>query len=128
MFSLLIFGFFLKDLFGVKIVVSLRGAHINYSPLADENLASQYCLLFPKIDRFHAVSKVIAREAGKYGASIQKTDVVHSAVNLEYLQLYVKTNWDAHNPFRFISVGRYHWKKGYHYVNKQTRSSGSKTN
>ena len=84
--------FFLKDLFDVKMVVSLRGAHINYSPLADKNLASQYCSLFPKIDHFHAVSKVIAREAGKYGAVVQKTDVVHSAVNLEYLQLYVKTN------------------------------------
>ena len=108
--------FFLKDLFGVKIVVSLRGAHINYSPLADENLARQYGLLFPKIDHFHAVSKVNASEAGKYGALVQKIKVVHSAVNHEYLQLYVKTNWEAHNPFRFISVGRYHWKKGYHYA------------
>ncbi len=108
--------FFLKDLFGVKIVVSLRGAHINYSPLADQNLARQYLLLFPKIEHFHAVSKAIANEAEKYGALAEKIRVINSAVNLEYLKLYIKTNWEANDPFQFISVGRYHWKKGYHYA------------
>ena len=84
--------FFLKDLFGVKIVLSLRGAHINYSPLANEYLAIQYRELFPCIDHFHAVSKVIAKEAVKYGAVVQKTDVIHSAVNFECLQLFKKIN------------------------------------
>ena len=106
--------FFLKDLFRVKIVVSLRGSHINYSPLEDENLARQYRSLFPRVDRFHAVSRAIASEAGKYDAVEQKTNMVYSAVNLESLQLYKKTNWKVHKPFHFISVGRHHWTKGYH--------------
>ena len=45
---------FLKEIFGVKIVMSLRGAHINYSPLSDEELSKKYRELFPKVDRFHA--------------------------------------------------------------------------
>ena len=85
-------------------MVSLRGAHINYSPLADENLSNQYRLIFPKVDRFYAVSQAIADEVGKYGVLEQKTDVVHSAINLEYLQLYKKMDWGTHSPFRFISV------------------------
>ena len=33
---------FLKKTFGVKLVLSLRGAHINYSPVADTLLAETY--------------------------------------------------------------------------------------
>ncbi|MFL2983042.1 MAG: hypothetical protein ACJZ12_01460 [Candidatus Neomarinimicrobiota bacterium] len=40
--------FFLKDIFGVKIILSLRGAHINYSPLADDQLAKILSSLFPQ--------------------------------------------------------------------------------
>lgn len=108
--------FFLKDLFEKKMVVSLRGAHINYSPLADENLSGHYRSLFPRVDRFHAVSQEIANEAKKYEAMAENIDVVYSPVNIESLQLYKKTNWETHSPFRFISVGRHHWKKGYHYT------------
>ena len=42
-----------------KFILSLRGAHINYSPLADSSLAQTYSRLFPKIHAFHAVSKAI---------------------------------------------------------------------
>jgi len=108
--------FFLKDLFRVKMVVSLRGSHINYSPLADDALACQYRSLFPRVNRFHAVSWAIVNEAGKYDIVEQKSDVIYSAVNLESLQCYRKTNWKTNIPFHFISVGRYHWTKGYHYA------------
>ena len=50
---------FLKELFGVRIVLSLRGTHITLSPIADIHLANQYRTLFPKVDKFHAVSKSI---------------------------------------------------------------------
>ena len=41
---------FLKSKFGVKIILSLRGAHINYSPIADVNLATSYRKNFPLTD------------------------------------------------------------------------------
>ena len=53
------FWFFLKDIYGVKIVLSLRGSHINYSAYANDSLARNYNILFPKVDKMHAVSKKI---------------------------------------------------------------------
>ena len=105
--------FFLKDLFGVRMVVSLRGAHINYTPLANESVAKYYRLLFPEVDHFHAVSKSIAETAKIYGAPKQKISVVYTGLNINYLKKFKKTNWERNIEFQFISVGRHHWKKGY---------------
>lgn len=102
--------------FGIKLVLSLRGAHINYSPIADHNLAEMYKNQFPKVDAFHAVSHAIASEAGKYGADISKIKVVYSGLNLS---LFENSNVEPiqNNPkFHVISVGRSHWKKGYVYA------------
>ena len=57
---------FLKDIFDIKLVLSLRGSHITYSPLSNEKLAKNYVAYFPKVDCFHAVSLAIANEASKY--------------------------------------------------------------
>ncbi|HEX9827181.1 MAG TPA: glycosyltransferase family 4 protein [Flavobacteriaceae bacterium] len=97
--------------FGMKLVVSLRGAHINYSPIANENLATTYNNLFPKVDRFHAVSKAIAKETSKYGAALGKIDVIYSGLPLVQLPYCTKEN-EGRTLF-IISVGRSHWKKGY---------------
>jgi len=109
------YWFFLKEIFGVKIVLSLRGSHINYSADADELLASQYRYLFPKIDQMHAVSKKLVSKAEKFGADSKKIEVIYSPLDMELLQKYKKTNFNIHHPFRFLSVGRFHWVKGYHY-------------
>ena len=44
------------------IILSLRGTHINVSPLADEKLASLYKKFFPKVNGFHAVSQSIIKK------------------------------------------------------------------
>ena len=99
--------------FGIKLVLSLRGAHINYSPIADLQLADIYRQNFPKVDAFHAVSKAIGKEAEKYGASKEKIKVVYSGLPLgEELKVVSNQN----NVFQIISVGRAHWKKGYTYA------------
>jgi colanic acid/amylovoran biosynthesis glycosyltransferase len=71
--------------FGIKLVLSLRGAHINYSPIADNSLAETYIRCFPKLDGFHAVSEAMALEAQKYGAKASKIKVVYSGLNLNEL-------------------------------------------
>ena len=109
------FWFFLKDIYGVKIVLSLRGSHINYSPYANYALTRNYNILFPKVDRMHAVSKKISFKAGKLGANRNKTDIIYSALDLDLLKTYKKNNYEPHTPFRFLSVGRFHWVKGYQY-------------
>ena len=109
------FWFFLKEIYGVKIVLSLRGSHINYSAFANDSLAKNYNILFPNVDRMHAVSKKILLKAEKYGASRDKTDIIYSSLDLGLLKTYKKNNSKPHRPFRFLSVGRFHWVKGYQY-------------
>ncbi len=110
------YWFFLKELFGVRIVLSLRGTHITYSPIADQHLANQYSTLFPKVDKFHAVSKSIKEIASKYGANSKDVDIIYSAGNYEMIKQFNKSNWEPHEIFQFVSVGRFHWVKGYHYA------------
>ena len=109
------FWFFLKEIYDVKIVLSLRGSHINYSALSNDSLAKNYNILFPNVDRMHAVSKKISLKAEKYGAHRDKTDIIYSSLDLGLLKTYKKNNSKPHRPFRFLSVGRFHWVKGYQY-------------
>lgn len=96
------------------VVLSLRGTHINVSPLADEKLASSYRKYFPKINGFHAVSQSIRKEAEKYGADINKITVINPAVDEALLDKKInrvkKLNSDT---LHIISIGRCHWIKGY---------------
>lgn len=107
---------FLKEKLGVKIVLSLRGAHINYSPIADEKLAESYRVNFPKVDAFHAVSDAIALEAEKYGATTAKTSVIHSPISNALFALFKANKTPDSNPIKILSIGRFHWKKGYKYA------------
>jgi len=96
------------------VLLSLRGAHINYSPLADIQLSRGYKKYFPKVKGFHAVSESIAKEAGKYGADYDKVTVIHPAVNRDLIkQFSLEESYDIEKIFNIISVGRCHWKKGY---------------
>ena len=103
---------------GIKLIVSFRGAHINYSPLSHPKLADVYKSNFPLVDGFHGVSKAICKEATKYGAEINKCQVVYSGFDLEH---FPKSYWvDKRNkpidqPLQIISIGRSHWKKGYQF-------------
>lgn len=101
--------------FGMKLVVSLRGAHINYSPITEEGLAEKYHAFFPKVDGFHAVSEAIALEAVKYGAFAPKIRVVYSGFPLSKNLPTSVFNNDS-RKIMLLSVGRSHWKKGYNYA------------
>lgn len=101
--------------FGIKLVLSLRGAHINYSPIADEKLAHTYRDLFPQVDQFHAVSKAIGEEAQKYGANSDQIKVVYSGLDLNRTSHNME-QVDKSDHFQIISVGRSHWVKGYSYA------------
>lgn len=101
--------------FGMKLIVSLRGAHINYSPLADSKIATTYKAFFPKVDGFHAVSKAISFEAMKYHTARDKIKVVYSGLELDRMPFQLKI-FDANTPLKIISIGRAHWIKGYTYA------------
>lgn len=105
----------LFDLYPGKILVSLRGAHINYTPITTPEIKESYLRLFPNVHRFHAVGNAIAKEAEQYGASADKTDVVYSFVSDELLQKKAQPK-TKQADLRIVSVGRFFWKKGYEYA------------
>lgn len=100
--------------FGIKFVLSLRGAHINYSPIADEKLKENYEKYFPNIDGFHAVSKTIAFEAERYNASLDRIAVVYSGLSM--IDLCYDEHFKINKSLHVVSIGRTHWKKGYNYA------------
>lgn len=105
----------LFDLFKDKILVSLRGAHINYTPITTPAIKESYLRLFPKVHRFHAVCEAIEREAEQYGVRKEKTDVIYSMVNDNLLQKDIHPK-EQKEHLHIISVGRFFWKKGYEYA------------
>ena len=109
------FWFFLKKIFGVRIILSLRGSHINYSADTDKTLFEEYKTLFPVVDKMHAVSNTIKLNAIRFGAKRKNIKVIHSSLNIDCLKKFRKTCFDVEKTFRFLSVGRFHWVKGYKY-------------
>jgi len=96
------------------VVLSLRGAHINYSPLSDKVLAQKYMKYFPMVAGFHAVSAAISLEAQKYGADPKKNTIIPPAVKSEITEKWaVEKSTQIDDELKIISVGRCHWKKGY---------------
>ena len=99
------------------IVLSLRGTHINVSPVINEKLAILYRKYFPKLNGFHAVSQAILNKAEKYYADINKVSVIRPAVNEKLLNYKAdKVNNLDSDILHIISVGRCHWIKGYTFV------------
>lgn len=105
----------LFKLFADKVVVSLRGAHINYTPVTTPEIKESYLRLLPKVHRFHAVSKAILKEAEQYGVSSAKTDVIYSMVSDALLEKQIIPK-EKKDKLQVISVGRFFWKKGYNYA------------
>ena len=101
---------FLKE-FGVKLIVSFRGTHINISPVADAALAEMYQRVLQQYDGFHCVSKAILAEGLKYGASSEKSCVIYPAVNDALIASEI--SYTKNKTLTFLSVGRNHWKKAY---------------
>ena len=95
------------------VVLSLRGAHINYSPLSDKVLAQKYMKYFPMVAGFHAVSNAIAKEVEKYAADPGKINVIHPAVKRKLINHEQTKKTIESEKIIIISVGRCHWKKGY---------------
>ncbi len=105
----------LFDLFPNKIILSLRGAHINYTPIIKPEFRVFYTKVFPKVHKFHAVSKAIALEAEKYEAPSNKIYTIYTSVD-DYLFHKIIQPKVSNGPLKLIVVGRFHWVKGYNYL------------
>ena len=105
----------LFDLFPNKIILSLRGSHINYTPIIKPKFGEFYKKVFPKVHKFHAVSNAIAKEAQKYEAAADKISTIYTSVDGNLLNKTIQPK-NPNAPFSFIVVGRFHWVKGYNYL------------
>jgi colanic acid/amylovoran biosynthesis glycosyltransferase len=101
--------------FGIKMVVSFLGTHINYSPITIPKIGLMYQKHFPNVDGFHAVSNVIALKGEKYNAAKEKIKVVYSGFNMDLFDFSAQEKVN-NKLFKIISVGREHWVKGYTYA------------
>ncbi|GAA0871225.1 hypothetical protein GCM10009117_03710 [Gangjinia marincola] len=98
-----------------KIILSLRGTQVNVKPFIDDKNYAYLKEWFPKLDGFHAVSKLInakAKEFSKHHGVIDK--VVYSGLDLDKFEF--NSNVKEHEQLNIISVGRVHWIKGYNYA------------
>lgn len=110
------FYYFLKEKFDINLAVSLRGAHVNYTPIVEPRMADIYRRTFSSVDGFHAVSEAIANEAQIYGAKLHKIEVIHSPLPPGFFQSFKPFKKSGNEIFQLVSVGRFHWKKGFSYA------------
>jgi len=101
----------LQDVFGIAIVLSLRGTHINQTPITQPDIARMYAQIFPKIKAFHAVSEAISVTTQKYGAAADSITVIHSPVPRSAVKRY-RPFVKKVRPLKIVSIGRFHWIKG----------------
>lgn len=106
---------FLKK-YGVKIVASFRGSHINYSPVADPGLAQLYRDTFGDYDGFHAVSETIKNTASQYFVRPMPVTVIPGAVPNTIMGYEFNNKRERYGKLKILSIGRDHWVKGYLYA------------
>ncbi|MDO1501074.1 glycosyltransferase family 4 protein [Winogradskyella maritima] len=107
---------FFKTTFNIPLVLSLRGAHINYTPIVEPKIASLYKKTFPLVDTFHAVSNAIAGEATKYGNIENRTVHIPSPLPNAFFTKYKPRPTRTNGLINIVSVGRFHWVKGFRYA------------
>ncbi|GGI58032.1 glycosyltransferase family 4 protein [Winogradskyella haliclonae] len=107
---------FLKTRFNIPLVVSFRGAHINYTPVVEPKFASVYKELFPCVDAFHGVSHTIVKKASQYDDILSRSIVIYSPTPRFFFNTYKPYQKPKRKLIRVVSVGRNHWKKGYQYA------------
>ena len=102
---------FLKEEFGVRIILSLRGTHLTVSPLSDKHLKEAIYSPFPKVDKFHAVSKSLKNLALQYGAKEDVVIVINASNHMDILNEKNRLTKINNKSINFISIGRFHWIK-----------------
>ena len=100
--------------FDIKVILSLRGTHINTSPLAENDLARLFKKYFPEISAFHCVSDAIMKVGKKYRMDPANAMTIYSGVNVNKMKDF-RYEHTERRKLKLLSVGRNHWKKGYNY-------------
>ena len=99
-----------------RLVTSCRGAAEQIVPLSELERAKELRSVFERIDAVHCVSTDIKKTAEKYGLDTAKSFVISPAINLNLFHREATYPCKMSGPYKLISVGRLHWKKGYEFA------------
>jgi glycosyltransferase involved in cell wall biosynthesis len=106
----------LPHLAGKRIVVSCRGAAEQITPLLHPERADQLREVFAHADRVHCVSEDMLRTVEGYGLPRSKAFVNHPSIDAAQFRRREPYPMRGAGPYRLVSTGRLHWKKGFEYA------------
>ncbi len=98
------------------IFVSMRGSHFTYAPVFRKPLSDAYRTYFPKVKKFHAVSESMRQNGEKWGAAPERITAIYSSIPDRLIGMFKPFNRSIESPVKIVSIGRFHWVKGYNYA------------
>jgi glycosyltransferase involved in cell wall biosynthesis len=99
-----------------KLVVSCRGAAEQITPLVHPERADMLADVFALCDRVHCVSLDMQRTCEQYGLDPAKAFVNRPAIDVRRFRRAAPYVVRDRGPYRLLSTGRLHWKKGLEYA------------
>lgn len=98
-----------------KLVTSCRGAAEQITPLIDPTRGEKLRQVFKEMDLVHCVSEDILRTAEIYGLNRAKAFVNFPSIDPEKFHREFPYPEKTIGPYKLITVGRLHWKKGHEF-------------
>jgi colanic acid/amylovoran biosynthesis glycosyltransferase len=95
-----------------RLVVSCRGAAEQITPLFEPHRADALRDLFANVDRVHCVSEDMLATCTGYGLDPARAFVNRPAIDVARFQRRTPHAIRTSGPYRLLSTGRLHWKKG----------------
>ncbi len=95
-----------------KLVVSCRGAAEQITPLVDARRVDELRSVFAAVDRVHCVSDDMLGTCIQYGLARERAFVNRPAIDLSRFRRSRPYDARTTGPYRLLSTGRLHWKKG----------------
>jgi colanic acid/amylovoran biosynthesis glycosyltransferase len=99
-----------------RLLTSCRGAAEQITPLVDPGRAERLREVFAAVDRVHCVSEDMLRTVEGYGLVRSKAFVNHPSIDAAQFRRERPYPMRGTGPFRLVSTGRLHWKKGFEYA------------
>ena len=99
-----------------RLVVSCRGAAEQIKPLVEPARVDALRAVFARCDRVHCVSEDMQRTCEGYGLDPAKAFVNRPAIDARRFSRSAPYVARPAGPYRLLSTGRLHWKKGLDYA------------
>lgn len=99
-----------------KIMMSCRGADEQIAPIVKTKRAERLRQLVGMMDAVHCVSENMLQTMREFGLDAARGFVNRPAIDTSYFQRKHPYSTDKADPFRLVTVGRLHWKKGHEFA------------